>query len=156
MELGASRSPATATPPAGLPCPSTPVVGELWCIKCGEQTTQQESFAAGGCAQFWKRKSKACKSIQNSLDNRSKKNPALKAAFRRKSPDDQQQWFREQKRARTAEGMKHTSHNFDSLEIAEVQQQSTGEEIRERIHWKPYAVWAEEKACLTMWFHVWL
>jgi hypothetical protein len=80
----------------------------------------------------------------------------FKTAFRRKSPDDQQQWFREQKRARTAEGMRHTSCNFDSLEIAEVQQQSTGEEMRERIHWKPYAVWAEEKACLTMWLHAWL
>lgn len=68
----------------------------------------------------------------------------MRAALKRKTPDEQAQWFKEQKRRRLEEG-KHSNYNFDDLQYSETQTRSTGQETRSRYHWRPYAVWFEEK-----------
>lgn len=111
------------------------------CLKCEEPTTLADSYPAGGSGQVWKRKCRQCKSAQNSLDNRSKKNPLLKKAFKRKSAEQQAQWFRDQKRLRTDN--KSQRYNFDNLTFDETERRTTGEEMRQRVLWKDYGLFKQ-------------
>lgn len=91
-----------------------------------------------------KRKCRYCKSIQNTLDFRSKKNPKLRTALKRKTKDEQVAWFRHQKRQRLGAD-RSTPYNFDDLEFVEEEVKSTGTEMRARVHWLPFSVWKEEQ-----------
>ena len=93
---------------------------------------------------IFKRRCKPCKSTQNTLDARSKKQPALKKALKRKSPEDQASWFREKKRQKQENG-RHSAFNFDDLLYEESQEQKTGMDSRERVHWFPYQVFRQEE-----------
>ena len=109
-----------------------------------EETTPVDSFPAGGSGQVLKRKCRGCKSVQNVLDNRSKKNPKLRQALKRKSKEQQAQYFRDKKKQRV--GIPNgVGHNFDDLEYEEKEVSYVGEEFRRRVLWKPYAVWRDER-----------
>lgn len=70
--------------------------------------------------------------------------PAIKAALKRKSPGEQVAWFKDQKKKRLAEG-RHANYNFEELLWSETQSKTTGAEARERVHWKPFAVWYDQE-----------
>ena len=118
--------------------------GSYYCVKCMEETTPGDSFPAGGSGQVLKRKCRGCKSVQNALDNRSKQNPKLRQALKRKSKEQRAQYFRDKKKQRV--GIPNgVGHNFDDLEYEEKEVSYVGDEFRRRVLWKPYAVWRDER-----------
>ena len=92
--------PAPATPQgAPGPAPGTPFLAQLLCIKCKEPTTMAESEAAGG-GNLLRRKCSVCKAVQNAIDYANKKDKRIKVSLKRKTPEEEVEYFRAQKRRR--------------------------------------------------------
>lgn len=115
--------------------PGTPgnVDAAFVCVKCGEATTLSESYPAGGKCMPFKRKCRICKT-----------RPSLRLAFKKKTGDEQQAWFKNEKRKREASA-RHASYNFDELEYIETDRVSTGTDMIAQILWSDFGTWMKKQ-----------